>query len=284
VALKNPPNFSVSSSTSSLSVFDGQTGTATITVTPVNNFSGPLSFSCSGPTGITCSFSPSSVTPTGGEAATTTATVTAGGSATNGSVVIDATTSLGTSGTASHVSNAAPAIALTVASPFSLALPTSNFQVTQGNSVPVAVTVTLAGGFTGTVSFTCNDPAPESICTVPTPINASGPVSFSISTTAPTASLRPPGRGTGIFYAALLPGLLGLMLTAGTRRRSLRGMRFLGLILVMGFSTMWLASCGGSSGGNSNKGTPTGPYTFTVSATSGGATVTSPQFTVTVGQ
>jgi hypothetical protein len=173
---------------------------------------------------------------------------------------------------------------LTVASPFALSLPTSNFQVTQGNSVPVAVTVTLAGGFTGTVSFTCNDPAPESICTVPTPINASGPVSFSISTTAPTASLRPPGRGTGIFYAALLPGLLGLMLTAGTRRRSLRGMRFLGLILVMGFSTMWLASCGGSSGGNSNKGTPTGPYTFTVSATSGGATVTSPQFTVTVGQ
>jgi hypothetical protein len=53
-------------------------------------------------------------------------------------------------------------------------------------------------------------------------------------------------------------------------------MRFLGLILVMGFSTMWLASCGGSSGGNSNKGTPVGPYQITVSATSGGATVNAP--------
>ena len=277
VALKNPPDFSVSSSVTSLSVYAGQTGTATITVTPVNNFTGAVGFSCNGlPTGATCSFSPSDVTPSG-EAVTTTATVTAGDSATSGSVPIVVYGTTGnTSATASHVSHATPSIALTVNSPFTLALPTSSFQVTQGNSVPVPVTVTLAGGFTGTVSFQCNDPAPESICTIPTPINASGSVSFSISTTAPTASLRPPDHGTQIFYAALLPGLFGVVLTTGTRRRSLRGMRFLGLILVMGFSTMWLASCGGSSGGNSNKGTPVGPYQITVSATSGGATVNAP--------
>ncbi len=286
IALKNPPDFSVGSSVTSLSVFAGQTGTAMITVTPTNNFTGAVSFNCNGlPTGSTCSFSPTSVTPSGA-AVTTTATVTAGASATSGSVPITVYGTTGnTSATASHISNASPAIALTVTSPFSLSLPTSSFQVTQGNSVPVTVNVTLAGGFTGPVSFQCTDPAPQSICTSPASINASGAVSFNISTTAPTASLRTPGRGTGIFYAALLPGLFGLMLTAGTRRRSLRGMRFLGLILVMGFSTMWLASCGGSSGGNSNKGTPVGAYTtFSVTATAGGATVTSSDFTVTVSQ
>jgi subtilase family serine protease len=290
VALKNPPDFSISSSVTSLSVYAGQTATATITVTPINNFTGAVGFVCNGlPTGSTCSFNPTDVTPSGA-AITTTATVTAGGSATSGAVPIVVYGTTGnTSATASHVSHPTPSIALTVTSPFGLSLPTSSYQVTQGSSVNAAVAVTIAGGFIGTITFTCSDPAPESICTVPAPVTAAtlpanGQVSFGISTQAPTASLRPPDRGARIFYAALLPGLFGLMLTAGTRRRSLRGMRFLGLVLVMGFSTMWLASCGGSSGGNSNKGTPVGPYSFTVGATSGGASVTSPQFTVTVSQ
>jgi subtilase family serine protease len=293
VALKSPPDFSISSSVSSLSVYAGQTGTATITVTPINNFTGAVGFTCTGlPTGSTCSFSPTDVTPSGGEPITTTATVTAGDSATSGSVPITVYGTTGnTSATASHVSNPSPSIALTVTSGLTSFTPTAaSFQVTQGNSVNATVTLVLATGFPGTVTFTCTDPAPQSICTVPTPVTAAtlpanGQVSFNISTAGPTASLRPADQGTPIFYAALLPGLFGLMLTAGTRRRSLRGMRFLGLILVMGFSTMWLASCGGSSGGNSNKGTPVGAYTtFSVSATSGGASVTSPNFTVNVTQ
>jgi subtilase family serine protease len=186
------------------------------------------------------------------------------------------------------VNNLAVAL-FTLTSPFTLAPTAQSFQVTQGASVNATVTVTINGSFTGTITFTCNDPAPESICTAPTPVTAAtlpanGQVSFNISTTAPTASLRPPNRGTGIFYAALLPGLFGLMLMGGTRRRSLRGMRFLGLILVMGFSTLWLASCGGSSGGNSNQGTPVNDYTITVSATSGGATVNAPSFSLDVVQ
>jgi len=171
--------------------------------------------------------------------------------------------------------------------PFSLAPTATSFQVTQGSSVNATVTVTITAGFTGTIKFACNDPAPESICTPPSDVTAAslpanGQVSFNITTMAPTASLRPAEPGTRIFYAALLPGLLGLMLTAGTRRRSLRGMRFLGLIMIMGFSTMWLASCGGSSGGNSNPGTPVNNYTITVSATSGGATVSAPTFQLDV--
>ena len=67
--------------------------------------------------------------------------------------------------------------------------------------------------------------------------------------------------------------LLGIMFTLGSRKRSLRGMRLLGLIVVLGFSTLWLGSCGGSNGGGGTKdaGTPTGPYSITVNATTGGA-------------
>jgi hypothetical protein len=48
----------------------------TLTVTPANGFSNLVSFSCVAPTGITCAFSPTSVTPAGG-AVTTTLTATA---------------------------------------------------------------------------------------------------------------------------------------------------------------------------------------------------------------
>jgi hypothetical protein len=50
-------------------------------------------------------------------------------------------------------------------------------------------------------------------------------------------------------------------------------MRFLGLIIILGLSTLWLASCGGGSGGTKDPGTPTGSYTITVSAISGSTTV-----------
>jgi len=81
----------------------------------------------------------------------------------------------------------------------------------------------------------------------------------------------------------LLPGLLGIMFTAGSRRRSLRGMRFLGLIMALGFSTLWLASCGGSSSTNpGNQGTPKGSYTISVNATSGNVTGTPTTFTIVV--
>jgi hypothetical protein len=74
-----------------------------------------------------------------------------------------------------------------------------------------------------------------------------------------------------LFYAILLPWFLGMVSMAG-RRRTLRGLRLLALIVVLGLSPLW-AACGGSSnsGGNTppNTGTPTGTGTVTVSATSG---------------
>jgi hypothetical protein len=93
--------------------------------------------------------------------------------------------------------------------------------------------------------------------------------------------------GSRIFFAMLLPGLFGVVFMAGSRTR---GLRLLSLIVVLGFSTLWLGSCGGSSGGGSstippNAGTPPGNYTVTISATTGGAALianSNAPFTITL--
>jgi hypothetical protein len=72
-----------------------------------------------------------------------------------------------------------------------------------------------------------------------------------------------------VFYGLLVPGLLGVLMAAGRRKPTARGMRLLGLIVALGFSTLWLAACGGSSS-NKNPGTTKGTYTVKLTATSGG--------------
>ena len=175
----------------------------------------------------------------------------------------------------------ATAFAATVTPNFTLTPTTPSFQVAQGATVNATIAVAFATGFTGTITFTCSDNISESSCVAPPQINAPRPVSFTIMTTPPTVGMdRHSGGSGGIFYAALLPGFLGIVVMAGARR-SRRGMRLLGLIVVLGFSTLWLGSCGGSGSSNkANAGTPKGTYNITVSGTSGATSSTSFQLVV----
>lgn len=71
-AIQMQPNFSLAASPNSLVVNVGQTGSITITVTPVNGFNSAVSFGCSGlPPGASCSFSPATVSPDQAPASTT---------------------------------------------------------------------------------------------------------------------------------------------------------------------------------------------------------------------
>jgi len=70
------PNFSVAVSPAALTVAEGQSGTVTVSVSPQNAFSSAVSFSCSGlPADATCSFSPTTVTPSGAAASSATLTI-----------------------------------------------------------------------------------------------------------------------------------------------------------------------------------------------------------------
>jgi subtilase family serine protease len=164
----------------------------------------------------------------------------------------------------------ATAWAATTTPQFTLTPNPTTYQIAQGSSVDATVNVALASGFTGTITFECTEPATltASTCTPPPSVKASGPVSFHIATTPTTAALQPSDRGMRIFYAALLPGLLGIVITVRSRQ-SLNRMRLLGIIITLGFSTLWLTSCGGGSTSPKNPGTPKGTYTITVSGTSG---------------
>jgi subtilase family serine protease len=162
-----------------------------------------------------------------------------------------------------------------------LGLGVNSLQVNPGQAGTATINVSPSG--TTALTFTCSETsapalaASGSVCTVTpaTPTTAAS-VSVSITTVAPTAQLRRPlGSGQRIFFAALLPGLLGIVFTAGSRKRAARGIRFLSLILVLGFSTLWLASCGSSnSTSTSNPGTPAGTYPVVITTTTGGGSIT----------
>ncbi|MGB8012804.1 MAG: TIGR03118 family protein [Terriglobales bacterium] len=75
-ATQGTEDFSFAASPQSGTVAAGGSMNFTLSVTPANGFSNLVTFSCTAPTGITCTFNPTSVTPAGG-AATTTLTATA---------------------------------------------------------------------------------------------------------------------------------------------------------------------------------------------------------------
>ena len=268
------PHFTMSPSPSSITAKAGQTsGSTTITVNAQSGFSGTVTFSCSGlPSGATCNFNPASSTGSTSLTVQTLANMAA------------ATTQFNVNGTSGSLSNATSVSLNVTASGDSFQLtPAVNSLslapgATSGNTVGLTVTDTGNTGFIVTnagnqttvlpVTYTCSLPASEASCSVtPSPTSVINPT-VTIMTTAPTAKLHSPlMRETQFVYAMLLPGVLGIVFLAGSKRR---GVRMLSLIIVLGCSTLWVSSCGGG-GGQKNPGTPAGSYTVTVNATTGGS-------------
>ena len=76
----NNPDYTISANPTSLSLRQGQHGTSTITVTPINGFSGTITFTCvTSLTNGSCSFLPNPITVTAGTPATTTLTISTAG-------------------------------------------------------------------------------------------------------------------------------------------------------------------------------------------------------------
>jgi subtilase family serine protease len=152
-----------------------------------------------------------------------------------------------------------------------------------GESGSASISLTDLGGFNQTLSFACASGLPsEATCSF---ASVSGGVTLTVATTAPSAALRemPLGRRGRLFYAMLLPGLLGL-LCLGEDKRFLRRARLLAAILLLGLCLPFM-SCGGSGnggGGGGNSGTPAGTSQVTVTGATTGSTPLSHSLQITL--
>ena len=140
-------DFSVSASPSPMGVPKGSSGSSTITVSGSNGFMGSVSVSASVPSGLTASFSASSVMLNPGVASNSTVlTVSAGSSTPLGAYTV---TVMGTSGSLSH----SISIVVNVVGDFSISAPKLSYTMNTRSQVSETVSLSILNSFTGTVSL-----------------------------------------------------------------------------------------------------------------------------------
>jgi len=283
--LAPPPDFALSSSPSTQSVAVGSSASYIVYANPQGDFSGSVTFTCSGlPAGISCS--PASLlVQAGGTQVSTPLTVVTSASTAVGTTNFTITA---TSGPLSHTANASLTVTATGASPsFSLSAAQLNpSALTAGNTATSSITVTPSGGFNSTVNLSCTitpvtSVAPQCNLNPATLTGGSGTPTLTITTVASTALER--SKRPTIYYALLLP-VFGLAWFERIQR--LRPRQMLSVLLVSLFALMlvWTVACGGGSssssggngggGNNNNPGTTAGSYTVAVTGASGTMTQT----------
>jgi hypothetical protein len=165
----------------------------------------------------------------------------------------------------------------------------SNLSVVRGQSVQTSLTVTPQplASFTPTVTFSCSGLPAQSTCTFnPNSVSPNGAAlatTLTIQTTAPSTGLRAStfGHGSGLLFALLLPGFLGILSMKG--QRILIHARFVALVATLTLSMICWTACGTLGlvpPPQQNPGTPAGTATVTVTATSSGATPISKQVVI----
>ena len=183
------PNFSLSANPSSVTITQGSNGTSTITVTPVGGFSGSVTLSASGlPSGVTAAFNPNPTT------STSTLTLTASSTAATGTVTVTIT---GTSGSLTNTTT----LSLTVqASQQSFTLSASPTTVTiakGGASGTSTISITPAGGFSGSVTLAASG-LPKGVTALfsPNPATSSSVLTLTASKTAKAGTVTVTITGT----------------------------------------------------------------------------------------
>ncbi len=259
------PDFQLASTNGGETVTPGSSTTDTISVTSVNNFSGSVSFSCSGTTGLTCSLSPNPVTASASAAVTSTLTVNASSTAQTGSITITAT-----SGTLTHTLQL-----LVSATPgFTLSSSVGSIVLSSGQTGTATITVAPTSGFSSNVTLSCS-PASTlgattcSLSPVTVP-GGNGTSTLTINGAVVTGMLRgaprPPSRHSFGGYATFAFAL-GMVFTMKPRRllqtKGSWWSNLLGLVLLAILLGTVACGGGGSSGGGSGPTPLSGSVTVT---------------------
>ena len=185
------PNFSLSSSPSSVTITQGGAGgTSTISIAPTNGFSGSVTFSASGlPSGVTAAFNPNPST------SSTTLTLTASASATTGAATVTIT---GTSGSLTHTTSVSLTVNASANPNFTLAASPTSVTITQGGAGGTStITVTPQNGFTGSVTMSASGlPSGVTAAFSPNPATSTSTLTLTASGAATTGAATVTITGT----------------------------------------------------------------------------------------
>jgi uncharacterized membrane protein len=181
-------DFSVTASPASLSINQGSSGSSTISTTISGGFNSAVSLSVSGlPTGVTASFSPTSIAAPGNGSSTLTFSVSATAAAGTTNVTVTAT-----GGGVTHTA----VVALTVVQPdFTLSASPASLSVVQGSSVTSTISTAVSGGFNAAVSLSASG-LPSGVTASFSPSSIAAPGSGSSTLTLTASSTATTGSAT----------------------------------------------------------------------------------------
>jgi hypothetical protein len=293
------PSFSVIGSGIS-TVAVGSSTTATVTISPLNGFSGQVKLICTiepvfyaiGLTSGNCSV-PASVTLSSGTPATVNVSIQTLAKSAIGlylvtvSAVDPNSTNLGIDASIDAIFTGQPGFTLSNS---------GNIQLTRGapSGDTATISLTPANGFTGTVNLTCavttamtsvNDAPGCSLSPAAPNISGTAAVNstLTVSTTAATSSALTPGPGYFRLSGLTTALALGLFFIVPSKRR--KATRILGaIVLAISISALGCGGGGaaGGGGGGGNPGTTAGTYSVTVTAIDAATGKISAQTTVTL--
>ncbi|MGO9316896.1 MAG: glycoside hydrolase family 6 protein [Terracidiphilus sp.] len=202
------PGFTVNATATT--VMQGTSVGSSVTVSAFNGFNSAVALTVSGlPAGVTASFSPTSVTGSGGSTLTFTATTTA----TVGAATVTVT---GTSG--STVETSKVTLTVTARPEFTISVAPTTLSLPPNTNPTVTLTVTFVGGLTGSVSLSASGlPSGVQANFSPSSLNASGTVTVNFTSQASTPA------GT---YSVLLTGTDGSLVNSATLALTIPGTGF----------------------------------------------------------
>jgi len=247
----------------SFTVVAGASGTTTVNTVVAGGFNGAITLSAVElPSGVTASFSPSSITGFGASQVT----FSVGLGVAPGNYTITVT---GTSGSVTETTTASLTVASAPPPNFTLGALPSSLAVESGASGMVRLTVTPEYGFSSAVSFACSGlPAGATCSFSPTTVTPSGTAAttvLTISTSSQSAASWPTSRP----FFPLTSLAVVLCLSIKRRRRDLQRIILIGALTGLGIT---LGCGGGSAGGGNGGGSGSTPVTSTVTITATSAT------------
>jgi hypothetical protein len=267
------------SGTESLSLAPSGQGTANLTLTSQNSYTGKINATCDATAlaGAICELSPANpLSLESGGTASLTATINVPNSAANGKYNININTQ-DTTGAPSH----SFVVAVTVGQDFTLTSSTASQTVNPGQTTgPYNLTIQPVGGsFSGAVTLSCSGLPALSQCsfapaTPITPGNSPAAVVLTIATTAATSSAMAASLGIGGFGLCVWFALVGIAQRRKNFHQRPRHDAGRWIVIATMLLLMALPSCSGVSSGTTgggHPGTPPGTYKITVTGTSSAA-------------